>query len=1104
MMSRTPTKAGSNFGSSVRSPPTGGSGGSSMRSNSSRNSSPALHSDGILSPKDLPRKPAVPRFTTSTASSNNKQTTNTRQTDIFMSPPKKSVGHRSDGECENVVVAVRVRRFIPRELDVGAEAAILMREKTTQLTMKDGEKKLFSYDHCFWSHSDDDAECPYVDQLGVYNAIGVNVVENALKGFNSTIFAYGQTGSGKTYSMFGPDGSCGTDQEGLIPRVARDLFDRLEGSCADGRNITYKAEVHMVEIYCETVFDLLDGRKKLMIRGSVDSGFYLPNMQKFEVHNYREIEQIMRRGQMERTRAHTEQNEHSSRAHTLFGIEVKQISKENITTASVISLVDLAGSERLKLSGVEGHHVTESQFINKSLLNLGNCIEKIVEKSKNPNSRATVPFRDSALTKLLKESLGGNSKTILLVAISPTDSDLQQTLGALRFADRAKQIKTHAVINDAVKDARMAHELLQQQYAARIQQLQEECRIESRDVELREKEIELEAESMRLMKERENLKKERETNRHISDVEKRRVEEKEAELDAKLSQVQRTQQETMKKRQDLDREIAVVLSEREDQRKRRETEEQERLDLMDKLQQLQDENAKLQSKFQTVDAELTSVKESLNEKETTWKQQEATLKLNLERETESHNRIRDLQAKQLKYDSEQAENELKTEISRLGNEVSVLQRQLDQEKINYQEEHKKHEERFDASLRGMQSKHDQRLRVELGLKEDNEKKLKEELRKLQVRLENQETFNWRSLLHVKEDYNMRLLQMHASFVDALRDVKEKYAEDVVAQQIRHSKELSDKEHSFEDQMKQAQAGLHSHYNSRLDQQQAEKSSEVSNLEAKIEDMVAKHKQQIAAMESERESEREQASQLRQQMSRDQAEEIGKIMEDQKVKRQGLRQQSEDLEDQIAQLTTENADLKQKVVIKNKTMEEQAEMHSNQLSKLRNECEEARQQALDEQTTKHAHAVNTLKQQINALSQDRARIVAQANHNSAAMKEEAEKKIACLEEERCRLQTQLKALEQSFQNVMTVAQNSLQQYNSQFYHNPNHPVGVAAAPMQTDTCKYAPAGFQPPLQQTARENVIVNKENTPPPMKKQPPTPATPTTPVAQVVSNVST
>eukprot|EP00112_Aurelia_sp_Birch-Aquarium-sp1_P014219 Seg3055.2 transcript_id=Seg3055.2/GoldUCD/mRNA.D3Y31 product="Kinesin-like protein KIF28P" protein_id=Seg3055.2/GoldUCD/D3Y31 len=364
---------------------------------------------------------------------------------------------------ESVRVAVRVRPFNSREKDRGAKLVIDMQGKMT--IIKDPEQpnvppKEFSFDFSYWSHdgmSENEnglliAENPrYADQRSVFNDLGQGVLDNAVAGFNCSLFAYGQTGSGKSYSMVGYGAN-----KGIVPITCDELFKIIERG--DG-SIKYQVTFSMLEIYNEQVRDLLtkdNPKGGLQVRQNPKIGaFYVQGLKFVAVGSYKEIEKRTEEGTANRTVASTQMNATSSRAHTVVTIQFDQISKNDMgqetKKTSIINLVDLAGSERAESTGATGDRLKEGANINKSLSSLGNVISALADLSMG-KKKVLVPYRDSVLTKLLQNALGGNSKTIMIAALSPADINYDETLGTLRYADRAKKIKNKAVVNENPMD----------------------------------------------------------------------------------------------------------------------------------------------------------------------------------------------------------------------------------------------------------------------------------------------------------------------------------------------------------------------------------------------------------------------------------------------------------------------------------------------------------------------------------------------------------------------------------------------------------------------------------------------------------------------------
>ena len=269
-------------------------------------------------------------------------------------------------------------------------------------------------------------------------------VENLLNGYNSTILAYGMTGTGKTHTMFG-DIYCLSEakepEPGLIILTVKDIFWKIEIQINENRNLEFKIKLSYLEIYNEQVKDLLvDNSENLMILEDQYKGVVIPDLTEIQLNNPSEIMKLIDQGNGRRTMASTSSNQFSSRSHAIL---ILSIEKRNLLEPSQIifakfCLVDLAGSERALISDVKGIRMTEGANINKSLLALGNCINILSDSNKKG---AFVPYRDSKLTRLLKESLGGNTKTIMIACLSPSNLSYEETLNTLKYANRAKNIK---------------------------------------------------------------------------------------------------------------------------------------------------------------------------------------------------------------------------------------------------------------------------------------------------------------------------------------------------------------------------------------------------------------------------------------------------------------------------------------------------------------------------------------------------------------------------------------------------------------------------------------------------------------------------------------
>ncbi|XP_029371710.1 kinesin-like protein KIF16B isoform X3 [Echeneis naucrates] len=364
----------------------------------------------------------------------------------------------------SVRVAVRVRPMNRREKDLTAKCIIKVEGTKTSITnlkIPDGvagdsmrdRTKTFTYDFSY--DSTDCKRATFVSQEKVFRDLGTDVLKAAFEGYNACVFAYGQTGSGKSYTMMGNPGDAG-----LIPRICEGLFSRIS-EATRWDEASFRTEVSYLEIYNERVRDLLRRKStqtyNLRVREHPKDGPYVEDLSKHLVQNYSDVEELMEAGNINRTTASTGMNDVSSRSHAIFTINFTQAkfdAEMPSETVSKIHLVDLAGSERADATGATGVRLKEGGNINKSLVTLGNVISALADMTQdgvNTNLKKKsvfVPYRDSVLTWLLKDSLGGNAKTIMIATISPADVNYGETLSTLRYANRAKNIINKPTINE--------------------------------------------------------------------------------------------------------------------------------------------------------------------------------------------------------------------------------------------------------------------------------------------------------------------------------------------------------------------------------------------------------------------------------------------------------------------------------------------------------------------------------------------------------------------------------------------------------------------------------------------------------------------------------
>ncbi|XP_037049565.1 osmotic avoidance abnormal protein 3 isoform X3 [Bradysia coprophila] len=360
--------------------------------------------------------------------------------------------------AENVKVIVRCRPMNKKECDMKCKTIVQIEDCAVHLENpadKSSPPKTFTYDSSYDSNSSTEA---------IYNDICYSLVENVLEGYNGTIFAYGQTGCGKSHTMQGPEIALDNKdkrvlaQRGLISRSFDHIFEAISVSTG----VQYLALVSYLEIYNENIRDLLNPNENsanLVLKEQPGEGVCVQNLSTHAVHNATDCERLLAIGTKNRIVGATLMNATSSRSHSIFTISLEQISTNVDNDRQMggdavsikkgkLNLVDLAGSERQNKTGATGDRLKEATKINLSLSALGNVISALVDgKTKH------VPYRDSKLTRLLQDSLGGNTKTLMIACISPAAYNYDETLSTLRYASRAKNIHNKPKINEDPKDA---------------------------------------------------------------------------------------------------------------------------------------------------------------------------------------------------------------------------------------------------------------------------------------------------------------------------------------------------------------------------------------------------------------------------------------------------------------------------------------------------------------------------------------------------------------------------------------------------------------------------------------------------------------------------
>jgi hypothetical protein len=505
----------------------------------------------------------------------------------------------------------------PRDRSI--QSVILMEGKIVHLLDPEknyAEREAFEFDHAFWSIPESQnvpSPNPIAVQEDVFNATGKVGVENAIGGYNCCIFAYGQTGSGKTHSMLG----CESDP-GISPRLVKLLFDTIEASKTRGDRTQFSVELSFLEIYNEKVKDLLaladakdskhrrksvgdghdhddlvpspsaamDKEKKADKKGgSTDAGYtevrvrfhpekgtFVEGLKRLKIEKMEQCLEIIKTGMEHRAVAATLMNDTSSRSHAIFQICIAQKNPlKGTTRVSIVNLVDLAGSERIRMSGVTGTAFTEATNINQSLSTLRRVIDTLIDNSKLKKGQRPqiAPYRESLLTWVLSDSLGGNSKTMMLATISPAASNFEDTLNTLRYALKAKAIVCHAKVNEE-KTAAVVHAMRAEMEELR-RQLNDKVGSDTAESDRLKQELQTKEEEFVQMQEEgkklEELKVQYEQELASKDKDLQRAQQQMAELEG-------VEEEKVKKSEELDK--ARKLQEETEDRLKKEEEERRR------------------------------------------------------------------------------------------------------------------------------------------------------------------------------------------------------------------------------------------------------------------------------------------------------------------------------------------------------------------------------------------------------------------------------------------------------------------------------------------------------------------------------------------------
>ncbi|XP_063048333.1 kinesin-like protein KIF11 isoform X2 [Engraulis encrasicolus] len=385
-----------------------------------------------------------------------------------MSSQNTSVGGRREEKGKNIQVVVRCRPFNAVERKSGSHGVVDCDQTRREVNMKTGgfadkaARKTYTFDMVFG---------PSAKQIEVYRSVLCPILDEVMMGYNCTVFAYGQTGTGKTFTM---EGERSTDEQytweedplaGIIPRTLHQIFEKLSDS-----NSEFSVKVSLLEIYNEELFDLLSPSPDVTDRLQMfddprnKRGVVIKGLEEITVHNKDEVYQILERGAAKRKTASTLMNAYSSRSHSVFSVTIHMkevnVEGEELVKIGKLNLVDLAGSENIGRSGAVDKRAREAGNINQSLLTLGRVITALVEH------RPHVPYRESKLTRILQDSLGGRTKTSIIATISPASINLEETLSTLEYANRAKNIMNKPEVNQ-----KLTKKTLIKEYTEEIERL---------------------------------------------------------------------------------------------------------------------------------------------------------------------------------------------------------------------------------------------------------------------------------------------------------------------------------------------------------------------------------------------------------------------------------------------------------------------------------------------------------------------------------------------------------------------------------------------------------------------------------------------------------
>jgi kinesin family protein 18/19 len=347
-------------------------------------------------------------------------------------------------KTSNILVAVRVRDGVvgPKTLKVMDEKLIVASDpmeahKKNVLRTKRTREKQYAFDYAFG---------PEVKSTKVYESTTRHLIDGVLDGYNATVFAYGATGSGKTFTMLGTD-----TEPGIMVFTLRDLFSRCRNVENDpSSGVKYTISISYLEVYNELIRDLLTPANEFLdLREDPTKGPTVAGLSEVSTKSTDEVMRLLQKGNKRRTQEATAANAESSRSHAVLQVSIERresapgVDKVQVQVGK-LSMIDLAGSERASVTKNRGQRLIEGANINRSLLALGNCINALAKKG---SKGSYIPYRDSKLTRLLKDSLGGSCRTVMITCVSPASRTFEETINSLKYANRAKNIKTNVKRN---------------------------------------------------------------------------------------------------------------------------------------------------------------------------------------------------------------------------------------------------------------------------------------------------------------------------------------------------------------------------------------------------------------------------------------------------------------------------------------------------------------------------------------------------------------------------------------------------------------------------------------------------------------------------------